>query len=226
MGTGLVLRQPLRILVLGSTGSGKTHLLRTLALTPILHRSHKGGFSVETAATRGDVAFEAWSFADPATRCIREAISLRSSLKEVNCIVLLVDCVDPDRIAQGDELLQEVLRERDLQDLPILILANKQDCDRAMGALDVATHMGLGGLKGRRWCLQSSSAKTGDGLCDGLGWLAREVARSTPPCNPENACVRHRTVCARSAKPPGLSGRLRSMISLTPRHSVHTPRCS
>ncbi|CAM9450474.1 unnamed protein product [Phaeothamnion confervicola] len=60
-----------------------------------------------------------------------------------------------------------------------LVLANKADLPSAASAQTLVENLGLsdprgmcGPTRGRSWYLQSCCAKTGDGLVEGMDWLA------------------------------------------------------
>ena len=51
-------------------------------------------------------------------------------------------------------------------------MANKQDLSGAMSPNEVTEKLGLQQLKGRQWLVQGTSATTGQGLKEGLDWMA------------------------------------------------------
>lgn len=63
----------------------------------------------------------------------------------------------------GNEFL-ELLADEKLQDVPILIFANKQDLSNAMKVSEIAEAIGLVKLNDRTWQIQESSAIEGTGL--------------------------------------------------------------
>ena len=60
----------------------------------------------------------------------------------------------------------------ELKDCAVLVLANKQDLNSAMTPDEVMEKLGMGQLKGRTWLVQGTSAITGQGIKEGLDWLA------------------------------------------------------
>ena len=59
----------------------------------------------------------------------------------------------------------------------VLVLANKQDLPNAMSSAEVATKMELSklsrcGRDGHEWFAQSCCATAGEGIYEGLDWLA------------------------------------------------------
>ena len=56
-----------------------------------------------------------------------------------------------------------------------MVFANKQDLPGAVNVSDLATKMGLHGLKGRQWFIQGAVATKGEGLYDGLKELSKAI---------------------------------------------------
>jgi ADP-ribosylation factor protein 1 len=54
----------------------------------------------------------------------------------------------------------------------ILVFANKQDLRGAMSPDEVSEGLGLHDLRNRIWHIQGTCALRGEGLYDGLDWLA------------------------------------------------------
>ncbi len=67
-------------------------------------------------------------------------------------------------------------RCRSLVPLPacsaILVFANKQDMRGCLTPAEVCEALGLPQLKNRKWHVQSAIATQGEGLYEGLDWLA------------------------------------------------------
>lgn len=54
----------------------------------------------------------------------------------------------------------------------ILVFANKQDMKGAMTPMEVCEALGLYDLRNRKWHIQGTCATKGEGLYEGLDWLA------------------------------------------------------
>ena len=59
-----------------------------------------------------------------------------------------------------------------MKDCAVLVLANKQDLNGALSPGEVTEKLGMGQLKGRNWLVQGTSATTGQGIKEGLDWMA------------------------------------------------------
>lgn len=63
----------------------------------------------------------------------------------------------------------------DLENAPVLILANKQDLKEAMDVAELSQTLMLHKVRNHDWHIQPSCAITGAGLLDGLGWIAQKL---------------------------------------------------
>lgn len=65
-----------------------------------------------------------------------------------------------------------MLKEDELKDAALLVFANKQDQPGALTASEVSQDLKLVDMKDRSWSIMACSAIRGDGLTEGLDWLA------------------------------------------------------
>ena len=70
-----------------------------------------------------------------------------------------------------------MLTEDELRDAVLLVFANKQDLPGALSADELARELSLDST-GRTWYCQACVATTGDGLYDGLDWLATAIKKN------------------------------------------------
>jgi len=92
-------------------------------------------------------------------------------------VIFVVDSNDRERIGEASEELQKMLREDELREAAVLVLANKQDLPNAMKVQEVTERLGLNKLRNRQWYIQGASAPTGDGLYEGLDWLSNTLSK-------------------------------------------------
>ena len=90
-------------------------------------------------------------------------------------VIFVVDSNDRERIGEAAEELQKMLREDELRDACLLVLANKQDLPNAMSVAEVTDKLGLHALRNRKWYIQAACATSGDGLYEGLDWMAHTL---------------------------------------------------
>ena len=86
-----------------------------------------------------------------------------------------MDCTDKERLAEAKEELWNILSDEDTRDTALLIFANKQDLPQATNCSQITDQLDLRELKDRPWYIQSTCAKKGEGLVEGLTWLADTV---------------------------------------------------
>ena len=75
-------------------------------------------------------------------------------------------------------LAQRVWRHQEMRDAVLLVLANKQDLVTALSPDEVADGLNLYAIRDRPWQIQACSAKSGEGLQDGMEWLVKQVRPS------------------------------------------------
>ena len=104
--------------------------------------------------------------------------------RDTQAIIFVVDSNDKERLSDigqeksyfsDDTACEELHRlclEDELKDVPILIMANKQDLPFALSIKEVTERLRLKQIKNRKWHIQSCCARTGDGLYEGLDWLS------------------------------------------------------
>lgn len=66
--------------------------------------------------------------------------------------MFVVDSNDRERISDSRYELQQLAQEDELEEIPILILANKQDLPNAMTVREITDELELNKLKGHPWC--------------------------------------------------------------------------
>ncbi|GMQ00988.1 hypothetical protein CsSME_00047809 [Camellia sinensis var. sinensis] len=93
-------------------------------------------------------------------------------------LIFVVDSNDRERISEARNELHQILSEGELRDATVLVFANKQDLPHAMCVSEIADKLGLHLLGQRRWYIQGTSARSGQGLYEGLDWLSSNI----PPC--------------------------------------------
>ena len=88
-----------------------------------------------------------------------------------------VDSQDRKRMSESTGEFNEILKEEKLQNVPILVLANKQDLQNSMKASEVSELIGLVNLKDRTWQIQPCSAIDGTGLQEAMDWISKSVKK-------------------------------------------------
>ena len=128
------------------------------------------GFNVETV-TYKNIKFQVWDLGGqtsirPYWRCY---------YPNTQAIIYVVDSSDTDRMAICKKEFLSILDEEELKDAAVLVFANKQDLPGAIDSAGVAEALQLYSIKGRQWHIQKTSATKGEGLTEGMDWLAETL---------------------------------------------------
>lgn len=147
--------------------AGKTTLLYKLKLGEIVTTIPTIGFNVETVEYK-NINFTVWDIGGQD----RIRPLWRHYFQNSKGIIFVVDSNDRARINEAADELKKLLVEDELRDASVLVLANKQDLPQAMSTAEVANKLGLNNERNHKWFIQSACATTGEGLYEGLDWLA------------------------------------------------------
>ncbi|KAK4147734.1 ADP-ribosylation factor [Dichotomopilus funicola] len=169
----LMKQKEMRILMVGLDAAGKTTILYKLKLGEVVTTIPTIGFNVETVEYR-NIQFTVWDVGGQDK--IRPL--WRHYFQNTQGIIFVVDSNDRDRVPEAREELQRMLNEDELRDALLLVFANKQDLPNAMSVAEITDKLGLHSLQRRTWFIQSTCATSGDGLFEGLDWLATEIKKN------------------------------------------------
>uniref|UniRef100_A0A670J7K4 ADP-ribosylation factor-like protein 14 n=1 Tax=Podarcis muralis TaxID=64176 RepID=A0A670J7K4_PODMU len=162
-----------RILLLGLDAAGKTTLLYKLKLNETVTTIPTIGFNVETIQPINNVSFTMWDVGGQD----RIRVLWRHYHPNSDGLVFVVDSADSTRFEEAKSELEALLETKDLQDVPVVLLANKQDLPGAWAPLEVAEKMGLRKLRGHRWHVQGCCAVNGDGIPEAM-WKLSEMVKA------------------------------------------------
>jgi len=163
-------KKEMRILMVGLDAAGKTTVLYKLKLGEIVTTIPTIGFNVETVQYK-NINFTVWDVGGQDK--IRPL--WRHYYQNTQGVIYVVDSNDRERVDEAALELQKILREDELRDAVVLVLANKQDLPNAMSVAEVTDKLGLHSLRSRQWYIQATCATSGDGLYEGLDWLANAL---------------------------------------------------
>ena len=163
---------PCRILMIGLDNAGKTTVLYKLKLGEVVTTLPTIGFNVETVEYK-NISFTVWDVGGQTK--IRPL--WQHYYENTQGIIYVVDSNDPVRIKEAREELEAVLQDDRLRDAAVLVFANKQDLPQAMNTAEVTDKLGLVNMRARDWFIQATCAVTGDGIVDGLEWMANTLKK-------------------------------------------------
>ena len=78
-------------------------------------------------------------------------------------------------MAEARKELFGIIRVPEMQGVPVVVVANKQDVPGAMSMFQVADTLGLSEIRDRRWCVQAACAPSGEGIHEAMGEMAKLV---------------------------------------------------
>lgn len=160
-----------RVLLLGLDGAGKTTILYNIKMGEVVKTIPTIGFNVESLEYKR-LKFNVWDVGG------QHKIRLlwRHYYQNADALIFVVDSTDDERIEEAAEEIQKMLLDDELKNCSLLVMANKQDLSGAITPSEVAKKLRLEGIK-RNWIVQGTSATTGQGLKEGLDWLAVEMQK-------------------------------------------------
>jgi len=108
-------------------------------------------------------------------------------------IIFVVDSADVERMRDEQDVydddnkkqvstsarteLHRLAGEDELHNVPILVLANKQDLGGALTVAQVTNKLGLQDVRDHTWYVQGTCAHSGQGLPEGMAWLSRTISK-------------------------------------------------
>jgi len=165
-------KKDMRILMVGLDAAGKTTILYKLKLGEIVTTIPTIGFNVETVKYK-NINFTVWDVGGQDK--IRPL--WRHYFQNTQGLIFVVDSNDRERITEAHDELHKMLAEDELRDAVLLVFANKQDLPQAMSVAEITDKLGLHNIRTRKWYMQATCATSGDGLYEGLDWLANNLAK-------------------------------------------------
>jgi len=155
-----------RLLVLGLDNSGKTTILKRLSDEDISQVMPTQGFNVKSLVQNG-VTLNVWDIGGQ--KSIRPY--WRNYFDHTDAMIYVIDSADQKRMEETGVELDQLLDEEKLDGVPVLIFANKQDLINAHTPEEISDGLNLSCINDRPWNIQPCSAKSGDGLKEGMEWI-------------------------------------------------------
>ncbi|KAK2818020.1 hypothetical protein Q7C36_021953 [Tachysurus vachellii] len=148
------------VVLMGLDSAGKSTLLYRLHRGVIMETSPTIGFNVVTLELNKKTMLTVWDVGGQG--------SLRSNwryyLEGCKALVFVVDSSDRPRMEEAKMALKTILSDQHLEDVPLMILANKTDLPNSMELNEVCQQLDLESCTKRIWEIQACSALKGLGL--------------------------------------------------------------
>jgi len=159
-------KKQLRISIMGLDSAGKTSIINKLKKRTAVSVVPTEGFKVHRVKTKKAILEICDTGGQDSIRPL-----WRYYLKSISGLIFVIDCNDVDRFNEVKQELANIISYEPEEKFPILIMANKQDLPGALKSHQIICSLDLSSLESHKWFVQSSSAKTGEGLKEGLKWL-------------------------------------------------------
>mmetsp|Transcript_99483 Transcript_99483/g.276835 ORF Transcript_99483/g.276835 Transcript_99483/m.276835 type:complete len:219 (+) Transcript_99483:116-772(+) len=159
-----------KIVIVGLNNAGKTTILYKLHLGQVVLTQPTIGSNVEEVKHDG-LTFMVWDLGGQET--LRASWS--TYFEDTDAIVFVVDSNDQENMVLAKMELFNVVLHEDLRHACLLVLANKQDIQGCRNAGEITEDLALHTIRTHEWQIQSCCALTGEGLQEGLTWIAGRV---------------------------------------------------
>ena len=161
----------IRLLILGLDNAGKTTILKKINGEDIDKISPTLGFNIKTLEY-DDFKLNVWDVGGQTT--IRSY--WRNYFEQTDGLIWVVDSSDKLRLADCKRELHSLLKQEKLVGSTLLVFCNKQDIEGALSEDEIKEFLSLDDITTRHWGLIPCSAKTGDGLLEGINWLVYDIS--------------------------------------------------
>jgi GTPase SAR1 family protein len=94
---------------------------------------------------------------------------------DVDAIIFIIDSADQDRINEASHELRKIMTEEKLQNVPFLIMGNKQDIKDSMDENTLEEKLNIRKLK-LKYKIQLCSAQKGFGIYEGIDWMIEQFS--------------------------------------------------
>mmetsp|Transcript_7156 Transcript_7156/g.10939 ORF Transcript_7156/g.10939 Transcript_7156/m.10939 type:complete len:190 (-) Transcript_7156:250-819(-) len=168
-------QKEIRLLMLGLDAAGKTTILYKLKLGEVMTTIPTIGFNVESVSYK-NINFTVWDVGGQTK--IRHL--WRHYYQGTQGLVFVLDSNDPNRLELAQHELQRLMSDEILSDAAILVFANKQDLPQAMAVSTIMEKLQLAHvLRKHEWFIQPCCATSGEGLFEGMDWMAKVLSRKS-----------------------------------------------
>ncbi|CAH8469150.1 unnamed protein product [Heterobilharzia americana] len=161
-----------KVIILGLDNAGKSTILYQFVLKEAVQTSPTIGSNVEEVKWK-NLHFIMWDIGGQTT--------LRASwdtyFSGSDFVILVIDSTDRERLYLTKQELYKLLVAEELKRSKMLIFANKQDVSGCMSVAEISHNLNLTSIRDHPWHVQPCCALTGEGLPQGLDWIATQIGR-------------------------------------------------
>ncbi|XP_054840019.1 ADP-ribosylation factor-like protein 14 [Eublepharis macularius] len=154
-----------QILMLGLDSAGKSTLLYKMKFNDVFLTLPTVGFNVEMIETGENVSLTVWDVGGQH----KMRTVWGNYLENVDGLVYVVDSSDRQRLDESKKELELILKSDRIKNVPVIVLANKQDLPGASDAEEITRKFNMKKhCHDRNWYVQPCCALTGEGLPEAL----------------------------------------------------------
>uniref|UniRef100_A0A8D0HS05 ADP-ribosylation factor-like protein 14 n=1 Tax=Sphenodon punctatus TaxID=8508 RepID=A0A8D0HS05_SPHPU len=154
-----------QILMLGLDSAGKSTLLYKLKFNDVFLTVPTIGFNVEMIETEKNVALTVWDVGGQQ----KMRTLWGNYFENTDSLVYVVDSTDKQRLEDSKKELEFILKNESTKNVPVVVLANKQDLPGALNAEEITKKFNMKKhCHDRNWYVQPCCAITGEGLAEAL----------------------------------------------------------
>ncbi|KAJ3410284.1 hypothetical protein HDV05_003966 [Chytridiales sp. JEL 0842] len=164
-------KRELRIVMMGLDGSGKTSILYRLKKAAVMETVPTVGFNVEAVKFK-NISFQVWDCGGQDS--IRPL--WRHYFAGTQGLVFVIDSADEGRMKEASRELGKILENPEMEGVPVLVLANKQDLEEVLTVDEITSMLDLKSrATDRQWQVAPACGTTGQGLTEALSWLGKAI---------------------------------------------------
>lgn len=157
------------IVMLGLDSAGKSTLLYKLRYKDAFLTMPTVGFNVDMIEVGKDFTLTFWDIGGQ--KKMRELWS--NFLEDTDGLLYVVDSSDKRRLEESRREFELILKNESIKNVPVVVLANKQDVPGALNAEEVTRRFKMKKYcSDRNWYVQPCCAITGQGLAEALQRVA------------------------------------------------------
>lgn len=164
-----------KLVLVGLNNAGKTTILYKLNLGTTVQTQPTIGCNIEEIQFKG-IKFTAWDLGGQENlRDLWPTYFQADSFADA--VIFVVDANDEETFLAAKMELMNILILANVRETcrAVLVLANKQDIVGAKSAAELATALSLTEITTHDWHIQGTCALTGEGLMEGLNWVADKL---------------------------------------------------
>jgi small GTP-binding protein len=165
-----LVKKDIKILVVGLSKAGKTSILKKINVDDSLKTIPNNDLIVKTLQFKNTL----FTSVDIGGQNFNTDL-LKQYYQNINGLIFVLDSCDTQSFDDVKLQLNNLLAIEELKEVPLLVIANKQDIEGATSPNYMCENFGLVFLRGRSWLVQTTSAKTGEGIDVGLDWMAEKI---------------------------------------------------